>query len=86
MTSFNEWRNRISIDPQIHHGRPCIKGTRVSVSVIVGSVAEGDSIDDVLRSYPQLSTDDVHAALLFAAEAVNRIGLASIEKAQDDRD
>jgi uncharacterized protein (DUF433 family) len=39
------WRDRISIDPRIHHGKPCIKGTRVPVSVIVGSIADGDTYE-----------------------------------------
>jgi uncharacterized protein (DUF433 family) len=65
------WRARISINPQIHHGDPCIKGTRVPVSVIVGSVAEGSSIAEILRQYPTLKRQDVQAALQFAAEAVS---------------
>ena len=65
------WRDRIVIDPNIHHGVPCIKGTRVPVSVLVGSIADGDSIDDLLAAYPQLTTEDIQAALKFAAEAVN---------------
>jgi uncharacterized protein (DUF433 family) len=66
-----EWRERIVIDPAIHHGVPCIKDTRVSVSVLVGSIADGDSIGDLLAAYPHLTEADVHAALKFAAEAVN---------------
>jgi uncharacterized protein (DUF433 family) len=66
------WRSRIVVDAAIHHGDPCIKGTRVPVSVIVGSIAEGDSIADVLAAYPQLTEEDVRAALHFAAEAVSR--------------
>jgi uncharacterized protein (DUF433 family) len=66
-----DWRERIVIDPGIHHGIPCIKGTRVPVSVLVGSLADGDSIDGLLVAYPQLSTEDIHAALKFAAKAVN---------------
>jgi uncharacterized protein (DUF433 family) len=66
------WRSRIVVDAAIHHGDPCIKGTRVPVSVIVGSVADGDSIAEVLRAYPQLAEEDVRAALHFAAEAVSR--------------
>jgi uncharacterized protein (DUF433 family) len=72
MSVSNAWRKRISIDPLVHHGDPCISGTRVPVSVIVGSIAEGDSFVDVLTSYPQLAREDIQAALLFAAEAVNR--------------
>lgn len=59
------------IDPAVHHGVPCIKGTRVSVSVLVGNIADGDSIDDILTAYPQLSVEDIHAALKLASEAVN---------------
>jgi uncharacterized protein (DUF433 family) len=66
-----DWRDRISIDPRIHHGDPCIKGTRVPVSVIVGSVADGDTIDVILDAWPQLTPEDIKAALRFAAEAVN---------------
>ena len=65
------WRERIVVDPSIHHGVPCIKGTRVPVSVLVGSIADGDSIADLLDAYPQLTEEDIHAALKFAAEAVN---------------
>lgn len=66
-----DWRERIVIDPVIHHGVPRIKGTRVPVSVLVGSITDGDSVDDLLVVYPQISRDDIHAALKFAAEAVN---------------
>jgi uncharacterized protein (DUF433 family) len=65
------WRDRISIDPAIHHGDPCIKGTRIPVSVIAGSLADGDTPEQLLTSYPQLTQDDIRAALKFAAEAVN---------------
>ncbi len=65
------WRERIVIDAKIHHGDPCIKGTRVPVSVIVGSIADGDTPEEVMASWPQLTNDDVKAALRFAAEAVN---------------
>lgn len=69
--SATDWRKRIVIDPAIHHGVPCIKRTRVPVSVLVGSIAEGDSVDDILAAYPQLTAEDIQAALKFAAEAVN---------------
>jgi uncharacterized protein (DUF433 family) len=66
-----DWRERIAIDPAIHHGEPCIKGTRVPVSVIVGSIADGDTPEQILEAWPQLTGTDVRAALKFAAEAVN---------------
>ena len=69
--STTDWREQIVIDPAIHHGVPCIRGTRVPVSVLVGSIADGDSISDLLAAYPHLTEADIHAALRFAAEAVN---------------
>ena len=69
--SMTHWRERIVIDPIIHHGVPCIKGTRVPVSVLVGSIADGDPISDLLTAYPHLTEADIHSALKFAAEAVN---------------
>ena len=65
------WRQRIVIDPAIHHGEPCIKGTRVPVSVIVGSIADDDTPDHILGAWPELTSEDVKAALKFAAEAVS---------------
>jgi uncharacterized protein (DUF433 family) len=62
------WRARIVIDPLVHHGEPCIKGTRVPVSVIVGSIADGDTTEQIIHAWPQLTGDDVKAALKFAAE------------------
>jgi len=64
------WMNRIVIDPAIHHGEPCIKNTRVPVSMIVGSIADGDTPEDILAAYPSLSLEDIQAALHYAAEAV----------------
>lgn len=75
MSAATDWRKRIQIDPAVHHGDPCITGTRVPVSVIVGSVADGDTFEEVLASYPQLTREDIQAALRFAAEAVNRFDL-----------
>ena len=62
------WPDRITIDPAIHHGSPCIKGTRVPVSVIAGSIADGDTSEQLLAAYPQLTVAEVRAALKFAAE------------------
>ena len=64
-------RDRISIDPRIHRGDPCIKGTRVPVSVIVGSIADGDTFEQIIRSWPQLTPEDITAALKFAADATS---------------
>lgn len=63
-----EWQNRISVDPQICHGRACIQGTRIMVSVIMDNLAAGVSQEEILRSYPSLTAEDVKAALTYAAE------------------
>ena len=71
--SGESWRDRIVIDPAIHHGEPVIRGTRVAISVIVASFADGDTSAQILASYPQLHEDDIRAALQFAAEAVSHV-------------
>jgi len=62
------WRDRISVDPAVCHGQACIQGTRIMVSVVLDNVAAGVSVDELLRSYPTLSAEDVQAALEYAAE------------------
>lgn len=59
---------RISINPNVCHGKPVIKGTRVMVATIVGALGGGDSIEDVLEDYPNITREDVYAALTFAGE------------------
>ena len=60
--------DRISVDPSICHGKACIKGTRVMVSVILDNFAAGNSEEEILRSYPSLTRLDIQAALAYAAE------------------
>ncbi|MCO5330120.1 MAG: DUF433 domain-containing protein [Ilumatobacteraceae bacterium] len=62
---------RITIDPEVMGGLPCIRGMRVTVSAVVGQLAAGRSIDDVLAEYPYLEHADVLAALEFAAADVS---------------
>ena len=59
---------RISVDPNVCFGTPCIRGTRIWVSLIVDNLAEGVSEDELLRAYPQLKPEDIRAALCYAAE------------------
>ncbi len=59
--------DRISLDPEVMGGRPCIRGLRVTVGTIVGLLAAGHSIADVLRAYPYLEEEDVRQALAYAA-------------------
>ena len=62
------WRDRITVDPQVCHGQACIKGTRIVVSTILDNLAAGAETAKILKSYPSLSAEDVHAAIAYAAE------------------
>jgi uncharacterized protein (DUF433 family) len=75
------WHERIIIDPEIHHGKPCIKGTRVPVSVIVGSIADGDTPEIIIDAWPQLTLEDIRAALKFAAAAAGSADSVPVETA-----
>ena len=70
------WEDRISVDPNVCHGRPCIKGTRVMVSVVLDNVAAGVSEDEILRSYPSLTREDLRAAIAYAAELARERSVA----------
>jgi len=62
------WHHRITSDPAICHGKACISGTRIMVSVVVDNFAAGVSREEVLRSYPSLRPEDIDAALQYAAD------------------
>lgn len=62
------WQERITVDPQICHGKACIRGTRVMVSVVLDNLAEGVSREEILTSYPSLVSEDIEAAIAYAAE------------------
>jgi uncharacterized protein (DUF433 family) len=59
---------RISIDPNVCFGKPCIRGTRIWVSLLLDFLANGASIAEILEEYPQLTEDDVRAAIAYGAE------------------
>ena len=66
------WQERVVVDNDLHHGDPCIKGTRVPVVMIVGSLADGMTHDQIRQAFPQLTDDDISAALAYAADALNQ--------------
>lgn len=73
---MNDWRERISSDPNICHGKTCIKGTRIMVSVILDNLAAGEPTEEIMRGY-HLDREDIRAALLYAADVTrNRPGVA----------
>ena len=59
--------SRITHDPAVMGGRPCIRGMRLTVGIVVGLLGAGRSVDDVLLAYPYLEKDDIQAALAYAA-------------------
>ena len=59
-----EWRNHITVDPNICHGKACIKGTRIMVSVILDNLADGLSSQEIIANYPSLEQEAVQAAIL----------------------
>ena len=67
-TMNSDWRERISVDPTVCHGKPCIRGTRIFISIILDNLAAGISTDEILASYPSLERQDIMAALAYAAE------------------
>lgn len=62
---------RIEVNPEICHGKPVIRGTRIMVRNILGALAGGDSIADILRNYPELNHEDIEAALRYAIELID---------------
>ncbi|MGH3446443.1 MAG: DUF433 domain-containing protein [Nocardioidaceae bacterium] len=63
--------SRVVADHRVMGGVPCIRGTRIPVATLVGLVAQGHSVEEILADFPQLSAEDVRAALEFAAAAVS---------------
>lgn len=63
-----DWRERIAADPVICHGKPCIKGTRIMVSVVLDNLAEGLTAEEIVAEYPSLGLEDVRAAMAYAAD------------------
>ena len=64
--------DRIAVDPAIRFGKPCVRGTRISVGDVLGYLAGGMSAAQILADFPQLTSDDVRACLAYAAERERR--------------
>jgi uncharacterized protein (DUF433 family) len=60
--------DRISIDPNVCFGKPCIRGTRIWVSLILDFLASGETAQQILEAYPQLAAEDIRAAIAYGAE------------------
>ncbi|MXV74723.1 DUF433 domain-containing protein [Candidatus Poribacteria bacterium] len=67
--------DRITFNPQVMGGKPCIRGMRVTVGTLVGLVASGNSVEDILKAYPYVEEEDIRQALTYAAWRVEEIDL-----------
>ena len=65
---MENWQDYITVDPGICHGKACIKGTRIMVSVILDNLAAGFTPEEIIRSYPTLNREAVQATIAYAAE------------------
>jgi uncharacterized protein (DUF433 family) len=63
-----DWKQYITTDPAIQHGKACIKGTRIPVAVVLDNLAAGLKSDEILASYPSLTVQAIQAAIAYAAE------------------
>jgi len=68
-----DYRDRIVIDPAIRFGKPCVRGTRITVGDVLSYLASGMREEKVLADFPQLTGDDIRACLAFAAERERRV-------------
>ena len=69
---------RIEINPEICHGKPCIKGTRIMISLILEWLEEGKTFEEIIEAYPNLSNDDISAAIRYARKTLEEESSASI--------
>jgi uncharacterized protein (DUF433 family) len=65
---MSNWQDRITINPEVCHGKPCIKGTRIMVSVILDNLASGLTPEEIVADYPPLTLEDVRSAIAYAAK------------------
>ena len=66
-----EWRERIVSDPGVLRGKPCFKNTRIPVALVLGYLADGRDTSGILREFPDLTAEDVSAALSYARDLAN---------------
>jgi uncharacterized protein (DUF433 family) len=66
--TYEELLSRVSVDPKVCGGKPCIRGTRIYIAIILDGLAEGLTAEGIIDHYPQLTHDDIRAALAYAAE------------------
>jgi len=68
-----QWQDYITIDREVFHGMPCLRGTRIPVTVILDNLAAGQLFNEILCEYPSLSHETMRAALLFASMLIKQL-------------
>ncbi len=77
LSAMRHYSEIITIDPQVRFGKPCIRGMRISVYDILGWLASGMSEGEIIEDYPELTKEDIIAALSYAADREHKIRIAS---------
>ncbi|MCF7989165.1 MAG: DUF433 domain-containing protein [Thiohalocapsa sp.] len=78
---MQDWKARIAVDPEVLVGKPVIKGTRISVELILDRLADGWTQEQIIESYPRVTREDILAAIAFAAEVFREEEYVAIAKA-----
>jgi uncharacterized protein (DUF433 family) len=78
---MTDWHDRISVDPDILVGRPIIRGTRISVELLMDRLGDGWTMEQILESYPRLTRDDVLAAVRFVTDIFREEDFVAISQA-----
>jgi uncharacterized protein (DUF433 family) len=75
------WKDHIASDPKVCHGKACVKGTRVMVSVVLANLAAGAPHEEIIASYPPLTEADINAALAYASELAQEEDMIPLRRA-----
>ncbi len=78
---MTDWKDRIVVDPEILFGKPIIKGTRISVDLIMDRLADGWTLEDIMAAYPRVTRADVLAAIAFVTEVFREEDYVALRKA-----
>lgn len=76
-----DWKSHITVDPKVLVGKPIIRGTRISVELVMDRLADGWTMEDILASYPRVTREDVLAAVAFVTEVFREEDYIAIQKA-----
>ena len=74
---MSHYTERITINPNIRFGKPCVRGTRIAVYDVLGWLASGMNYDQILSDFPELKMEDITACLAFAADREHKLKIAS---------